>query len=549
MTIAHAEISLGREGGRYICANKRSLYRSSAYWIMNTDTLPQYDCAYVVSDLHLGGQPGFQMFSEGEAFERFCTKIAKNVKATVPTLLVINGDFVDFLAEEGATYWNGDRASDDLRNLSTRDELRPVFDGLRKFVAKSGAKLVITLGNHDLELTLPDVRTTLLDILTDGYSNRLSRIEFSFDGWGYRFVVGDRVALATHGNEIDEYNFTRYDILGQISREMTLFGSSELATHWKPNAGTVFVIDAINQIKNEYPFIDMLKPEKTVAFLTLTILAPINLGVADEVARLKATAIANEFNRPSSERRFLGSGDTSPADLGDNLISQARARTLELKVSSYIHNASLDIDDLIYQDEDALLGIGDWLDSARTAIGEMIGAGVGLAKTTAGWVVDKATEKGKAAHSNALRTALRSFVSSAPFKVSTLDKENRELDNTFRSEYDVVFTGHTHTRRFARRTGGKDGHFVNTGTWAGLMRFTEKDVASASVFREVYDLMIQGDRQALLDSDWVQQERPVAVMKKAHSQVKLSLCRVADDGALESAGKHERVFKKKGPNT
>src|SRR5580658_315329 len=63
---------------------------------------------YVISDLHLGGRPaaagdpasrGFRMCTRGDALAGFIRSLAERPSGTTRTELVINGDFVDFLAE------------------------------------------------------------------------------------------------------------------------------------------------------------------------------------------------------------------------------------------------------------------------------------------------------------------------------------------------------------------------------------------------------------------------------------------------------------------
>ena len=64
---------------------------------------------YVISDLHLGGAPpaspgerGFQLCTQVDALAAFIDQLAGQAADPDNRLeLVINGDFVDFLAEEG----------------------------------------------------------------------------------------------------------------------------------------------------------------------------------------------------------------------------------------------------------------------------------------------------------------------------------------------------------------------------------------------------------------------------------------------------------------
>ena len=55
-----------------------------------------FDELYVISDLHIGGQPGFQIFDQGDLLSRFIDYVTARPGKVG---LVINGDSVDFLAE------------------------------------------------------------------------------------------------------------------------------------------------------------------------------------------------------------------------------------------------------------------------------------------------------------------------------------------------------------------------------------------------------------------------------------------------------------------
>src|SRR4051794_17251077 len=64
------------------------------------EQLPEFDELYSISDLHMGGRTGFQIFNSGDALAGFIEHIRKLPAASV--VLVINGDLVDFLAEPDA---------------------------------------------------------------------------------------------------------------------------------------------------------------------------------------------------------------------------------------------------------------------------------------------------------------------------------------------------------------------------------------------------------------------------------------------------------------
>ncbi|MGV2338199.1 MAG UNVERIFIED_CONTAM: hypothetical protein LVR18_30380 [Planctomycetaceae bacterium] len=64
-----------------------------------------------------------------------------------------------------APHFNPGLALQTLSELAADKDTKPVFDGLRAFVQNLNATLIITLGNHDLELAAPTVQRHLLDLI------------------------------------------------------------------------------------------------------------------------------------------------------------------------------------------------------------------------------------------------------------------------------------------------------------------------------------------------------------------------------------------------
>jgi len=234
---------------------------------------------YIISDLHLGGAPpeltsgdvGFQMCppQSRRRLARFIHHIstAHPRKETEPgeeTELIINGDFVDFLAEEdretprvfSAFAHDAQLAVDKFRRVVQRTDAdapagERVFEALRAFVGQ-GHKLTMLLGNHDLELSIPAVRHVLMEILTQG---RPARVEFLYDGEAY--VQGD--LLVEHGNRYDGWNAVAYGVL-RAYRSM-LSRNEPQQIQFVPPPGSRLVTEIMNPLKAYYKFIDLLKPE------------------------------------------------------------------------------------------------------------------------------------------------------------------------------------------------------------------------------------------------------------------------------------------------
>jgi metallophosphoesterase superfamily enzyme len=146
---------------------------------------------FVISDLHLGGEAGFQMCSPAgrKRLADFIAYSAAHKKDDHEVQLVLNGDIVDFLAEkEFSSFTNNDRAARSKleRIMKSTSEVWESLGGL----ASRGVRLTLMLGNHDTELSLPGPRRLLLDTIGR------DRVEFIHDNEA--FVEGP--VLSEHGN-------------------------------------------------------------------------------------------------------------------------------------------------------------------------------------------------------------------------------------------------------------------------------------------------------------------------------------------------------------
>ena len=221
------------------------------------DDLFQFQEIHVVSDLHLGGIPGFQIFGQGHRFQKFVDQLQKSAKG--PAALVVNGDMVDFLAEPEATYFDCSSALGKLQRIVSDPAFSPVFEALRDWVREKDRLLAITLGNHDLELALPLVREWLLRDLSQGDPAARGRILLSFEGAGFRCRVGSASFLCLHGNEVDAWNVTDFERLRRMCRD-SWAGRECVPQTWIPSAGTKLVVEVMNPLKQSYRWIDLLKP-------------------------------------------------------------------------------------------------------------------------------------------------------------------------------------------------------------------------------------------------------------------------------------------------
>jgi UDP-2,3-diacylglucosamine pyrophosphatase LpxH len=178
---------------------------------------------YVISDLHLGGAQdpdnpagrGFRIFTRTAKLASFLDALAGKPPEGPRVELVINGDFVDFLAEPDPDTgsWTALKADpgaavEVLTRIAGPDREGVVFQALSRFLGR-GHRLTLLLGNHDVELSFPAVRRTLERLLgVDG------RQDFCFLYDGEAYVIGN--ALIEHGNRYDQFNTNDYDALRRV---------------------------------------------------------------------------------------------------------------------------------------------------------------------------------------------------------------------------------------------------------------------------------------------------------------------------------------------
>jgi UDP-2,3-diacylglucosamine pyrophosphatase LpxH len=263
---------------------------------------------FVISDLHLGGRPP-QPSSKGNAQlgTNLCTSygdlrdfidwVRRSVREEERTTLVIAGDIVDFLADDEiagsesyAQSWTDSEeraiaklAQIVMRSRSTDDD--GPFDALERLVS-AGHRLVLLIGNHDVELALPAVRRRLMQQLdADGRG----QVEFIYDGEAFSY--GD--LLIEHGNRYDRFNQIDHSQLRQ-ERSMAsrgLAGTLERSDrYFQPPPGTLLVIHIINRLKAKYRFVDLLKPETEAVIPLLLFLEPDIKFVLEKILVLSKVA-------------------------------------------------------------------------------------------------------------------------------------------------------------------------------------------------------------------------------------------------------------------
>jgi UDP-2,3-diacylglucosamine pyrophosphatase LpxH len=389
---------------------------------------------FVISDLHLGGapagngKPSFQMCSpEGRGRLAEFIRYVADQKATADREihLIINGDIVDFLAEEQFVAFT---ASDQLARekldhvLSTTVE---VWESLKAFV-KTGSRLTLLLGNHDIELSLPSPRRLLLQELGAG------RVEFIYDNQAY--VEGP--VLIEHGNRYDSWNIVSHDALREIR---SVLSRGEPSVTFEGPAGSHLVVNVMNRIKARYPFVDLLKPEDAGLLPFLAVLEPSAMKEVTKIIPLW---------RKQSQVRFNAQG--IPTDLA-NIASSTLERDQEMIQLAW----------KLAQGSDAA-------NVADAGVFERMKSILEL------WQLARSQDD-KSVQLKRLYEALRAR-SASTWQTFDVNREAEQYIKPSKAAaqrgFKVVIFGHTHlVKRVLLNDQGAV--YLNTGTWADLMAVPE----------------------------------------------------------------------------
>jgi UDP-2,3-diacylglucosamine pyrophosphatase LpxH len=499
---------------------------------------------FVISDLHLGGRPdrvdqsgnlvpGFQIcnsYKELVSFIDWLTKLGKQ-SPDEELELVINGDIVDFLAEDDyetelpAQIWTADESEviSKLNRIAERtrqNSKRGVFEALKDFRA-AGNRLTLLIGNHDVELSLPAVRRHLYSVLGDDTGT----LKFIYDGEAY--TVGK--VLIEHGNRYDVWNMIDHSALRQErsmrSRKLSVGEEDREERYFIPPSGTHLVIEFMNRIKARYRFIDLLKPETNALIPILIALEPEKWLELERVIKTGSVLkqILSHVNRyflgklasptmPESPGNLgtLGASeeDSAPLHGGESLDSIAR-RSFESLSLENILRATLQEDAELFpapehartssvpkekdfEDDLGELGLlsddSDEVDQGNLGLSEYIADFWRATKRrlepfipgpdSASAYFKQAKEKISEARYKQLHAALRRLNrNDGSFNTGLeLDEYKQAAAETATTgDFEAIVYGHTHLPKKLLLTDSPARRwYLNTGTWADVIRLPEE---------------------------------------------------------------------------
>lgn len=371
----------------------------------------------IVSDLHLGNGGPYDVFEGGTALPALLDHLGGN-----NLQVIVNGDAVDFLMNDDPLELDVARAVRQARAIAAFPATAAVLQAFGR-VLERGGSVTIRMGNHDVELYLPEVQAVFRQALGQP-ENVAKRLVFANGDQPQILDVGGTRVLVTHGEQNDKWNKIEYDKLQA--------GGSK----YQYAPGSVLVKKILNPGVSVagMRFLSLLKPDFQGAALTALAVDPSAAKLAWQKASL--SMLWQLYKRADTPFTFAEGAEEEP-DLG---------------LDKRLEGVGLSQEEL-----DALEGMLD--DSALVSFG---GDDSALRKAM--------VKLGKGALS-VYAQMQKKLAGTEADDYFLLDPDKLEWEEAQRlsAKYSAkaIIIGHSHAARFRHDS---DLLYANSGTWIGLMK-------------------------------------------------------------------------------
>ncbi len=478
----------------------------------------ELDKLYAVSDLHIGGAPKKRAFREERALAWLIGEAKRSPARRVGFLM--NGDIFDFLADPTNAHEFAVDAESRIREYARDEHLGQIFEALKNFVATTDRHVILQIGNHDIELALPATQRALCDVI-DPNGDAFQQIHFVSDRRGWACRVAGRMVLAVHGNASDPWNAVDHD---GLTAAVGAAEAGRVINAPITNAGTILVLEVMNQIKDRYPFVDLFKPEGPALFALLDWFNP----PKSRRGLIRATMRLLRRGGLQGARELLGGEDEAV-----DLPASGPGRELVDYVGSLPAPAP-DSDALMARAE-RHLGEGKTpRDLAETEIGHLRAAWDGRLRTKLPGLAAR-VDGLKRPPGVVLQQALQGWLArDRSFELDERSDIDRRIIESGRMGFDVLLAGHTH---LARELGDGTLTYLNTGTWMRLLNLCDSPYLGDR-FGEFLENIEDGSLAALDRMDLDPRLRPVAIVDDTSARL---------EGVDEAGGYHLRPLRSRRP--
>ncbi len=384
----------------------------------------------ILSDVHLGNGRGYDIYAGGGELPKVLAEWSSR-EASV----VFNGDTFDFLMNEDPLRLKVSRAVDQARDICRNRDTAAVMRAIGGVLA-AGGQVVVRVGNHDIELAIPEVQDVLRKALGQP-SGVARRLVFELGEEPRIAQVGGARVLVAHGEHCDSWNRIDWKELKKRPRLGRYVG-------FQYPAGSRLVKKLLNPLKKDFQmrFADLLKPDFQGAALAAVAVNPTAVKLVAQGSSLRI--LWQLFRTADGAFTFAEDDEEDDGDLG--LADQIDACGLS-------EDEQFALEELL--DPDAMFDFAEGdddptLKSAALKLGRQ-----GL-QTYARAQARLAGDSGE------------KYFGLAP-EQGEWDEAGR-LARKYRAQ--GVVLGHTHSARW-KQEGGLT--FVNSGTWIHLMQLPDAE--------------------------------------------------------------------------
>jgi UDP-2,3-diacylglucosamine pyrophosphatase LpxH len=211
----------------------------------------------VISDLHLsagkmikGKRNLLEDFHYDNELIDFLNYYSNGDYENVEVELVINGDFLDFLAVPFVEFYDDEFWSETAALAKLRMIMNAhlgVLDALKRFLSKPQKRVVYIIGNHDAEFVFDSLKEEFLNYFGEFRKNILLSNSISTH-------VPVKGVCIQHGHQ--------YERAHEFDQENAVIETLNGEKYFIPPWGSYYVTNVINKYKQERSFINSVRPIK-----------------------------------------------------------------------------------------------------------------------------------------------------------------------------------------------------------------------------------------------------------------------------------------------
>jgi UDP-2,3-diacylglucosamine pyrophosphatase LpxH len=211
----------------------------------------------VISDLHLsagkiikGKRNLLEDFHYDNELIDFLKYYSSGDYESIPVELVINGDFLDFLAVPYVEYyddefWSEKAAMEKLRMIMVAH--RGVLDAMKYFLKKEDNRIVYIIGNHDAEFVFDSLKKEFISY---------------FGEHAHKLTLSNSITTHVPVKGVSIQHGHQYERAHDFDQDNAVVETMSGEKYFIPPWGSYYVTNVINKYKQERGFINAVRPIK-----------------------------------------------------------------------------------------------------------------------------------------------------------------------------------------------------------------------------------------------------------------------------------------------